>query len=227
MPRQKARHAGEETRLRILDQIGALTEQHGRPPTVREIVSAVGARSTGHVSYHLTILEDEGKVRHAAGTSRGFTLVPSATPPRAARPLPLRLPVPVMGAIAAGEPIEAVISTDPEDKEVDLASDVAGQEGVYALRVRGDSMIDDHILNGDVVLVRAQDSADNGDIVVALLDADHSSEGVVTLKRLYREKDGRVRLQPANAAMAPIFVPAGDLRIRGKVIGIYRHYRRV
>ena len=219
MRRQGARRSGEEMRRSIVEAIAALTERNGRPPTVREIVAAVGAHSTGHVSYHLNILSDEGRVRHDRGTSRGIMLIPKVTPLRPARTRRPALNVPLRGTIAAGAPIEAV-----EDREavVDLAGAVMGDDGVYALRVRGTSMIEDFINDGDVVLVRAQETAENGDTVVALLASDATTDGVATLKRFYREKDGRVRLQPANAALEPLYVRPDELQIRGKVVAVYR-----
>src|SRR5262249_28678969 len=124
----------------------------------------------------------------------------------------------VQGNIAAGRPIEAV--ADP-DEFVELAAPGAGAEGLYALRVRGKSMIEDLIDDNDVVIVRPQESVDNGDTVVALLLNGASEAGEVTLKRYYRERD-RIRLQPANSAMEPIYVREQDLRIQGKVVAVIR-----
>jgi len=125
--------------------------------------------------------------------------------------------VPVIGRIAAGEPLEAVAdTTETLPLPVELAT-----EGCYALRVKGKSMIEDLIDDGDLVVVRPQQTANNGDIVVALLLESPGVEGVATLKRLYRERD-RVRLQPANASMEPIYVQPEQLRVQGKVVAVIR-----
>lgn len=128
--------------------------------------------------------------------------------------------IPLRGRIAAGEPIEAV---EDVDETVDLGwTRVRRGEELYALRVAGTSMIEDLIADGDVVVVRRQDTADDGDTVVALLLNGPSAMGEATLKRFYREPDGRVRLQPANSALAPLIVEAGDVRIQGTVVAVVR-----
>ena len=125
--------------------------------------------------------------------------------------------IPIIGRIAAGEPIEAV-QGHPEELEV---SEYVRDEGCYALKVKGKSMIEDLIDDGDIVVVRPQENADDGDIVVALMTDGPTSEGRATLKRLYRES-GRIRLQPANSAMEPIYVNPEDLRIQGRVVSVIR-----
>ena len=121
---------------------------------------------------------------------------------------------PLMGTIAAGLPIESY----PQPESLSFA-DFAGKKNVYALEVRGDSMIDDHIMEGDYVLVEQTDRVRDGDIVVALVEGTES-----TLKRFYREAGDRARIQPANAAMEPIFVPLSDLQIQGRVLAVHRRY---
>ena len=186
---------------------------HDRPPTNREIGQAMGIASTGHMDYHLSVLAKKGYLEREANTSRGLRLTPVSEPhPR--RPV---YHVPVMGLIAAGAPIEAI--TDPNDA-IELG-DAFATDDAYALRVRGTSMIEDLIGDGDLVVVRPTQTASNGDTVVALLTDGPSEHGAATLKRYYREGD-RVRLQPANATMQPIYVRPNDLQIQGTVIGLIR-----
>src|SRR5437870_3230209 len=158
---------------RMLAFIRDYLEDHGRPPTVREIGLAVGISSTSVVDYNLRVLERDGHLRRERELSRGIEL-----PNRRAAPA-----IPIVGYIAAGQPIEAV--SDPSDtvevpqRFVDL--------GCYALRVKGKSMIDDHIDDGDIVVVKPQDTVDDGEIAVALVTNGASQPGEATLKRLYRE----------------------------------------
>ena len=180
---------------------------HGRPPTVREIGTNVGISSTSVVDYNLRLLEREGHLRRERELSRGIELPGRAGP----------FSIQIIGRIAAGEPIEAI--EDPSDT-VEVAQKLVDQ-GCYALRVKGKSMIEDHIDDGDVVVIKPQDTADNGETVVALITSGVFPGGEATLKRLYREGD-RVRLQPANAEMAPIYVDPEDLRVQGKVASVIR-----
>jgi repressor LexA len=229
-----------ERQREILRFIRAYWEEYGRPPTNREIGEAIGVRSTGHVDYHLRMLEQKGYLQRDPNTSRGLRPGPRFTeafeetpaPTHGRAPLPLRdvaprlvpLPpqhnvvsLPIVGTIAAGEPIEAV--ADPTET-VQIGADLA-QEGDYVLRVKGSSMIEDHILDGDLVVVRPQSTARNGDVVVALLLSDNAPEGEATLKRFYHEGT-RIRLQPANSDMDPIYVDPRELVIQGRVITLVR-----
>ena len=199
---------------RILDFVAKYTDGHGYPPSIREIGQAVGITSTSVVDYNLRALERSGLIRRDREVSRGLGLVSQkpATKPQLVR-------VPIVGRIAAGEPIEAVES---RDDYLELGAG-AVPDGCYALQVKGKSMIEDLIDDGDLVVVRPQETADNGDIVVALLMSQGAAaEGVATLKRLYRER-GQIRLQPANATMQPIFVDPDQLRVQGKVVSVIRH----
>jgi repressor LexA len=193
----------------ILDYIA----EHDRPPTNREIGQAMGIASTGHVDYHLSVLAKKGFIEREANTSRGLRLTAVSEP----HPRRRVYHVPVVGKIAAGAPIEAI--TDPNDA-VELGDDFAGEDA-YALRVQGTSMIEDLIADGDLVVVQPAQTASNGDVVVALLPSEASENGEVTLKRYFRERD-RVRLQPANRTMAPIYARPEDVRIQGKVIALIR-----
>jgi len=216
-----------ERRQRILDCIARTVEERGYPPSVREIADAVGLASTSAVHHHLIALERDGLLERGVNASRALRLTsrpqplnPSATgqPGEGAKITPFRMPVerdtltlPVMGEIAAGQPIEAY-----EDASETLAvpASMDARPDSYVLRVRGKSMIDALIDDGDFVIVQPQATARDGDIVVALLE-----DNGVTLKRFFREKD-RIRLQPANAEMEPIY--ASEVQIQGKVVGVIR-----
>ncbi len=212
------RAAGEVMRQRIVRGIQELTTRNNRPPTNRELGEYLGGKSTGHIDYHLRILREQGLLMHDPKKSRGIMLVnlePASAP--AAQPRMLRIPL--RGRIAAGAPIEAL---EDRDEYVDIASSVPRGEEVFALRVKGKSMIEDLIDDNDIVVVRAQQTAQDGDMVVALLTNGPSEAGEATLKRFYREKGGLIRLQPASAAMQPIMVSERDVQIQGKVISVIR-----
>ncbi len=186
---------------------------HRSAPTIREIAEKLGIGSTNTIDYHLKALERKGFIRRRGNLARSIEILDrgpnGAGPQRAAI---VRLPV--RGSIAAGQPIEAL---DDRDDFYEVSASLAGSPDAYALRVRGTSMIDEHICDGDLVVVRPQSTACNGEIVVALL-ADNG----VTLKKFYHE--GKyIRLQPANATMAPIIIPAdGDIAIQGTVRAVIR-----
>jgi repressor LexA len=198
---------------RMYDFIVDYMDREGMPPTNREIGRALNIASTGHVDYHLTILEKKGLITRQPKKSRGIKLTKQSHGIR------------IMGAIAAGEPID--IYTDPE-QTVDIGRTLSDSDKAYALVVKGRSMIEDHICDGDYVVIKPQKTCQNGDIVVAV----HMQEGVsgsATLKRFFQEKEhDRVRLQPANSELEPIFVPKSvwdrEWEIQGKVIAIFRHY---
>jgi len=212
------RAAGDVMRQRIVHGIMELSTRNSRPPTNRELGEFLGGKSTGHIDYHLRILRDQGIIIHDPKKSRGIMLAhaESATMRDDA---PRMLRIPLRGRIAAGQPIEA---TAEVDEYVDITSSMPRDEEVYALRVRGKSMIEDLIDDNDIVVVRAQNTANNGDTVVALLTNGSTEVGEATLKRFYRERGGLIRLQPANSAMQPIVVNERDVRIQGKVISVIR-----
>jgi repressor LexA len=212
-----------ERRQRIIEFIARTVADRGYPPSVREIAEAVGLASTSAVHHHLVALERAGMLERSGRSSRALRLTAEAeasiapTRPARATITPFRMPIdrdpvrlPLIGEIAAGQPIEAY--QDAEPMEVPRA--IQAREDSYVLRVRGKSMIDALIDDGDFVIVQPQATARDGDIVVALLE-----DNGVTLKRFYRE-DGRIRLQPANAELEPIY--ATDLQIQGKVVGVIR-----
>lgn len=199
-----------EPQRRIYEYIAKYSREFGRPPTIREIGHAVGISSTGHVDHHLKSLTRMGYITRERGKSRGLTLSGSTNGLR------------IVGAIAAGVPLDHF--TDREQENIELPARDGGR--AYVLVVRGNSMIEDHITDGDYVLVDPDTTIVDGDIVVALHAVSDSSDGgAATLKRLYRES-GRIRLQPANSTMTPIYVDAQEWdrewQVQGKVIGVYR-----
>lgn len=208
------RRTGEEMRSRILSAIGDLTAQYNRPPTNRELGMYLGGKSTGHIDYHLRILKEQGKILHDAKKSRGIALADSVVEHHQ-MPVGGKM-VPIVGVIAAGRPLEAVLERDQQVEVPGLT-----EERVFALRVRGTSMIDDLIDDGDIVVCRHQNTAEDGDTVVALITSGPTENGEATLKRFYREPT-RVRLEPRNPTMEPIYVDPNDVMIQGKVITVIR-----
>jgi repressor LexA len=211
------RHDAERKR-KILDVIAATIRARGYPPSVREIAKAVGLASTSAVHHHLLILEREGYLERGAAQSRAIRLTPTAALRLglAAELTPQAMPtethsLPVVGEIAAGARMSGTASVSDASWYASMGPP-AGD--AYVLRVRGDSMIGAHIADGDFVVIRPQETARDGDIVVAQVE-----ENAVTLKRFFREKD-QVRLQPANPEYPPQFYPS--VRIQGKLIGVIR-----
>jgi repressor LexA len=198
----------------ILKYIEDYVDERGYPPSIREIGDRVGISSTSVVDYNLRVLEREGRIRRDREVSRGLELMGQQRGSRHAEPKVVRIPI--TGRIAAGAPIEAI--EDPDDVlELPVGSVPAE---CYALRVRGTSMIEDHIDDGDLVVVRPQPRVENGDIAVAIIK-DMTENGGATLKRFYLEGNS-VRLQPRNPEMQPIIVPADQVEIRGKVVKLVR-----
>ncbi len=183
---------------------------HGYAPTVREIADNFDLRSTNTVDYHINALEKKGYIRRRGNMARAIELVGLEPGGHDAARF---VRVPVEGLIAAGEPIQPL---DDRDAWANVSTAMAGAPGAYALRVRGDSMIDEHIVSGDLVIIEPRSIAKNGEIVVALLE-----EGV-TLKTFYHEGK-RIRLQPANKTMKPIYVsPDQSFAIQGILRGVIR-----
>lgn len=195
-----------ERQQEIYSFIKSVIDNRGMPPTMREIGEQFGIRSTNGVEGHLAALESHGLINRERGKSRGI-LVHSGERSTAS--------VPLLGWVAAGQPV-----LSPENREGEVLIDLSlfsmrSANNIFALKVKGDSMVDAHIMDGDILLVRAQASARDGDIVVALF------EGEATVKRFFQEK-GRIRLQPENAAMSPILLERGDFAVLGKAVGIIR-----
>ncbi|MDO8491691.1 MAG: transcriptional repressor LexA, partial [Dehalococcoidia bacterium] len=194
----------------IFQFIRDFMEERNYPPSVRDIVQGCKLSSTSVADYNLNIIEEQGYIRRARDISRGIELVGGSRPVR----------VPVIGQIAAGQPIPApqpdAWSTAYLGESVEVPRDMLhGKVNVYALKVKGASMIDALIGDGDLVLMQQADTAEDGDTVAVWL----KEEQAVTLKRLYRD-DGRIRLQPANKRMKPLYVAPEDVEIQGKVVGV-------
>ena len=194
----------------VLDFIAGFVERQGYSPSFEEIARGLNLKSLATVHKHVTNLQTKGILQRGHNRSRSIDVLPQ---PRAQRAAPVYERLPLMGRIVAGLPVEAVQTNE----SISLA-DIVGNREVFALEVRGDSMRDEHIVDGDYVLVERTRAARDGEIVVALV---HGSE--TTLKRFYVE-GSTVRLQPANAEMAPIFVPAAQVEVQGRVLGVLRRY---
>lgn len=196
----------------IYEFIKEFIDANGYAPSIVEIGERFQLTSPATVHKHLLNLEQKGLIKRSWNRSRAIELVPgSDTIGPAAAGAPAELPL--RGMIAAGMPLEAI-----EDTETIPLPWSSGDGNLYVLRVKGDSMIEDHIQDGDYVIVEDRESAENGETVVALVEGESA-----TLKRFYRE-GAQVRLQPANAAMAPIMAREEDLRIQGVVVGVLRKY---
>jgi len=197
---------------RMLKFIREFAEENQYPPTIREIGEAVGISSTSVVNYNLNKLVEAGLIERNKEVSRGIRMQDAM-----ARILPGRA-IPILGHIAAGQPITVFPESVEAADTLDLAVDVVSRsEGVYALRVQGDSMIDALVDSGDLVILNAQNTANNGDMVAAWLTEREET----TLKYFFLEGD-KVRLQPANPNYEPIVLPASQVEIHGKVIAIVR-----
>lgn len=196
----------------ILDYISKNIERYGYAPTLTEIAQYLGLSSLSTVHEHLAVLEKKGLIRRYKGAVRGIEVLNTLDSEKKSTYGMVELPV--LGFIACGEPIEPY--TDPNATISVDSNLIKNRDKSFVLQAKGDSMIDDGILNGDYVVVKEQDQANNGDIVVAVL-----RNGFATLKRFYREAT-RVRLQPANSTMSPIYVT--DVEIRGKVVAVIRQF---
>ena len=232
----------------VFDFLVDFINQQGYSPSFEEIGKGLGLSSLATVHKHMQTLEKKGFIRRSYNQSRSVEVVavpgsvpfaktavrpfgrrkaaatdearPAASPDATdAVPVPAALlgsmEFPLLGRIAAGQPVEAV----PNPETFSFGDFTGGRGSLYVLRVKGDSMIDDHICNGDYILVEGTQTAENGEIVVALIEGTDA-----TLKRFFRAPNGKVRLQPANAQMDPIIVPAREVKIQGKVVGVLRKY---
>jgi repressor LexA len=197
----------------VYDFISRFVTEHGYSPSFEEIGEGLGLNSLATVHKHISNLEKKGLLTRDYNRSRSIDLVPPKGKLKQAMSVNTGVVLPLVGRIAAGQPIEAV-----ENPETISLADFVQSKEVYVLEVRGTSMQDEAILDGDYVLVEKTKVAHNGDIVVALVDGYDA-----TLKRFYKEGD-RIRLQPSNAEMKPIIVAASAVQIQGKVIGVLRKY---
>jgi repressor LexA len=223
----------------VLDFLVGFINKRGYSPSFEEIGESLKLSSLATVHKHLQTLERKGFIRRGYNQSRSVEViaVPGSVPfaktalrpfgqwkagggkAVGAAPMPAavlgHMEFPLLGRIAAGQPVEAI----PNPETFSFGDFTSGKGSLFVLRVKGDSMVDDHICNGDYILVEGAQTAENGEIVVALIEGTDA-----TLKRFFREPDGKVRLQPANAQMDPIVIPARDLKIQGRVIGVLRKY---
>ena len=197
--------ASHENQQKILDFIKAEIEEKGYPPSVREICAAVGLRSTSTVHAHLNHLEEQGLIRRDSTKPRALEVVDGT--------LSRGRSVPLVGRVTAGMPVLAVENIEDY---LTLPREMVGRDEMFCLRVNGESMIDIGILDGDIVVLRKQDTAENGEIVVAMTPDDEA-----TLKRIFYEDD-RVRLQPENSTMDPIYVE--NATVLGKLVALIRQF---
>ena len=197
--------ASEENQRRILEFIRREIEDKGYPPSVREICAAVGLKSTSTVHAHLNQLEKRGFIRRDPTKPRALEVLDNSV----AR----GRTVPLVGKVTAGQPILAIENIEDY---LTLPTGMIGSDGLFCLRVQGESMIEIGILDGDIIVVRQQESAENGEVVVAMTEEDEA-----TVKRIFYEPD-RVRLQPENRYMEPIYAPSAQ--VLGKVVALFRQF---
>jgi repressor LexA len=192
----------------IIDFVNHYIGEQGYAPTLQEIGNFFGLSSLATVHKHLKNLESKGYIRRQWNHSRALEVVAGSRTGGASA-------LPLLGEVAAGTPIEAV--ENPET--IAVPEEFIRRQPTFCLRVRGDSMVDEGIRDGDYIIVEGRETADEGETVVALID------GQATVKKFFHAGDGQIRLEPANATMSPIFVPQEDLTVRGVVVGLMRRYR--
>jgi repressor LexA len=192
----------------ILDFLNGYGEANGFAPSFEEIAEHFNYNSLATVHEHLSNLERKGYIKRSYNESRAIEILPSDVFPRAVE-------LPLLGSVAAGSPIEEMTT----DQTVTVPESFVGRGSHYVLRVKGNSMIDEQIRDGDYVVVKERSAADNGEMVIALVDGQ-----AATVKRFFKERDGRVRLQPANEQLSPMFYKDADLAIKGVVVGVLRRY---
>lgn len=198
----------------VLDYLVSFETKHGYAPSFEEIGRGMKLTSLATVHKHISTLEKKGFIRRGYNQSRSIEIVQL---PKSVKDQVIERRIqelPLVGRIAAGRPLEAV-----EERETLSLGDFARGGNSFVLQVKGTSMIEDHIMDGDYVVCEQTQVANAGDIVVALVGGEDA-----TLKRFFREGSGKIRLQPANSDMAPILVPAADVKIQGRVIGVLRKY---
>ena len=191
----------------ILDYLNDFILQHGYAPSLEEIGKRFSLSSLATVHKHLTNLQQKGFIKRAWNRSRSVELLPTRTTARAVE-------LPLLGVVAAGAPIEAIVGNET----IEVPESLVGKRDTYVLRVRGDSMIDEQIRDGDFVIVEDRKTADNGEMVIALVGGQD-----VTLKKFYRD-NGKIRLQPANPSMQPMLFDPDNVQVQGVVIGVMRRY---
>jgi repressor LexA len=198
----------------VLDFIAAYQVENGYSPSYEEIARGLSLASIATVHKHISALEAKNYLHRSHNQSRSVEVAPKFLQEQRRNRDRVSMEVPVLGTIAAGRPVETY-----EDKDTLSFGDFVGHKDTYALRVRGQSMVEDHICENDMILVENTSEARDGDIVVALVDGSET-----TLKRYYREPGNVVRLQPANSSMSPIRVPAQQVQIQGRLLAVLRKY---
>ena len=198
----------------VLDFLVGFLNKRGYSPSFEEIGRSLKLNSLATVHKHITTLERKGFIRRGYNQSRSIEVLQLPKPVRAQVLDRHTVELPLHGRIAAGRPLEAI-----EEREMVSLGDFARSDRTFVLQVKGNSMIEDHILDGDYVVVEPTQVANPGEIVVALVGEDEA-----TLKRFYRESGGKIRLQPANSDLAPIIVSAAEVKIQGRVVGVLRKY---
>lgn len=199
----------------VLDLIAKFVDENGYSPSYEELAQGLNLASLATVHKHISALTDKNYLKRGFNQSRSLELGPKYVHENRRHRDAAALEIPLLGRIAAGMPVEAV-----EQRAILSFADFVGHPGTFALEVRGESMIGDHICDGDMVLVERANEVRDGEIVVALVEGAET-----TLKRFYREPGGKVRLQPANAALQPIIVPAADVQIQGRLLAVLRKYK--
>ncbi len=198
----------------VLDFLISFLNKHGYSPSFEEMAKSLKLTSLATVHKHITTLEKKGFIRRGYNQSRSIEVTQLPKPVREQVIARQTMELPLAGRIAAGRPLEAV-----EERETISLGDFAHARNCFVLQVKGNSMIEDHILDGDFIVVEQTQVANPGEIVVALV-----RDSEATLKRFYREAGGKIRLQPANSELQPIVVPGQDVKIQGRVISVLRKY---
>lgn len=193
----------------IFDWLASYIADHGYAPSFEEIGRHFGFTSLATVHEHVSNLERKGYIRKSFNQSRSIELVGDGS-------VQGGIVLPLLGEVAAGQPIEAIV----DEESILVPPSLTRRTGKhYVLRVRGNSMIDEQIRDGDYIIVASRETAGDGDMVIALIGGESA-----TMKKLYREEDGRLRLQPANASLAPMYFPADRVQVQGIVVGVMRRY---
>jgi repressor LexA len=198
----------------VLDFIAGYQVENGYNPSYEEIARGLKLSSIATVHKHISALAKKNYLSRGANQSRSVEVAPRYVQEQSRNRFEASLEVPIHGSIAAGQPVQAFDTSDTLS-----FADFVGRKETYALRVRGNSMVEDHICDGDMILVENTKDASDGQIVVALVGGSET-----TLKRLYREQGNMIRLQPANETMSPIRVPASQVEIRGRLLAVLRKY---
>jgi repressor LexA len=199
----------------VLDVIAGFVDENGYSPSYEEIARGLNLASLATVHKHISALTTKNYLKRGFNQSRSLEMGSKYLQENRRHAERISLEIPLLGRIAAGQPVESI-----EQRATLSFADFVGNPGTFALEVRGESMIDDHICDGDMILLERVGEVSNGDIVVALVRGAET-----TLKRFYREPGDIVRLQPANAALQPILVPAADVQIQGRLLAVLRKYK--